>query len=161
MLKLVAEKLDKWIEKENKEALDEGRPLIKTVTIKVIGQTALMEAKLSFPLAATMDVDCFNQFNSIVRQKFNELLNQEGKTLDEIGHEAWMPEETEFHSLYEGKKVHMEIALPHFVILSKAKKAFEKNKGLIAEYIASKDIHPDFFDLVEKYEINLDKLWTK
>ena len=56
MIKDCAKKLDKWLIDENKERAEKGTVPLKC-TIKVIGQTALIEAGLKIQLAATMDVE--------------------------------------------------------------------------------------------------------
>jgi len=154
MLKPVFEKLDQWIDGENEVSSEQGSPSISAVEIIVIGQTALMEARLSISIATTMDVDTYNQFEYRVKVKFEELLKLEGRSLDPVGHEAWMPEETEYKKLYEGAWVQGSIAEPVYVILSKAKMAPKKNKNLIIEYLGSSDLDQRIFALGEKYKVN-------
>lgn len=68
-----------------------------------------------------------------------------------------MPDETEYEVVFQGKWIHASIAKPEFVILSEALKAPERNKNLIADYVASGP--PErFFKLVEMYQINLSKM---
>ncbi len=66
-----------------------------------------------------------------------------------------MPRETEYTEFYFGKWVKAYLAKIEFVMISKAKKAPEKNKALIIEYIA---VGPSksFFELAAKYKVDLD-----
>lgn len=155
MLKKVFAELDNWIAEENIERQEDGAMPMRACEIKVIGQTALLEAHLALHVPATMDVDVFANYEYAVKRKFEALLKQNGKELDPVGHEAWMPRETQYEEFYSGKWVKAYLARVEFVILSKAKKAPEKNRSLIVEYLASSP--PDtFFKLAEKYAIDLE-----
>ncbi len=96
MLKRVFKVLDRWIGEQNAERVEEGMPSMSTCEVKVIGQTALVEAEISLHIPATMDVDVFANYEDSVRKKFASLLKENGKELDPVGHEAWMPVETEY-----------------------------------------------------------------
>lgn len=145
-----------WIEEQNVEFRQEGMLTIRECEIKVIGQTALLEANLSIHVPATMDVDVFANYQFSVMQKFKGLLKIVGKELDPVGHEAWMPKETLYNSYFEGAWVKGFLAQAEYVMVSKAKKAPEKNKALLAEYLALPP--PEvFFELAEKYEIDLER----
>lgn len=154
MIKECAKKLDKWLVGENKERAETGALLLKC-TIKVIGQTALIEAGLKIELAATMDVDFSQQLHGIIREKLSEFLSEYGKQIDPVGHEAWMPGETEYQEIYKGKFVECFIAKPEYVLISKAKMAPSKNKNLIIEYLGTSPT-PLFFELATQYQVNLE-----
>jgi len=154
MIKECAKKLDKWLVDENKKRAETGTLPLKC-TIKVIGQTALIEAGLKMQLAATMDVDFREQLHGIVREKLAQFLSEYGKQIDPVGHEAWMPEETEYHEIFSGKFVECFIAIPEYVLISKAKMAPSKNKNLIIEYLGTSPT-PLFFELATKYGVNLE-----
>ena len=154
MIKECAKKLDKWLVGENKERAETGALPLKC-TIKVIGQTALIEAGLKIELAATMDVDFSQQLHGIVREKLSEFLSEYGKQIDPVGHEAWMPDETEYQEIYKGKFVECFIAKPEYVLISKAKMAPSKNKNLIIEYLGTSPT-PLFFELATQYQVNLE-----
>ena len=139
---------------ENEERA-KGGTLLLSCEIQVIGQTALLEAQLGIQLAATMDVDLHNQLHGVVRHKLDELLSFYGKKIDPVGHEAWMPKETKFHLIYEGKFIKCFIAQPEYILISKARMAKEKNKNLIIEYVGAQPT-PLFLKLAKKYEINLE-----
>ncbi len=124
-------------------------------SIQVVGQTALLEAKLDLHLAATADVDVHHQIEYVFRKKFEELLKEKGKFLDPVGHEAWMPEETKYKTIFNGRHVEGSIAEAEYILISKALKAPQRNKTLIAEYLAS---HPTelFYTLAKKYNVRLE-----
>ena len=98
---------------------------------------ALLEAGLSIHVPATMDVDAFATYEYAVKKQFEVLLKEVGRELDPVGHEAWMPSETEYSEYFEGEYVWAYLARPEFVMISKASKAPKKNRVLIVEYLAS------------------------
>lgn len=157
MLKEIFHKLDKWIGDTNAKRAAAGSATLAKAQIRVIGQTALLEANLDLEIAATMDVDLIEQIEHGVKEKFAELLREEGKILDPVGHEAWMPKETEYDEIFKGQWLTGFIAKPVFIILSKAKHAPEKNGNLIAEYLASDNLDDRLFELAEKYKVDLDQ----
>ena len=154
MLKGVCKELDKWLEGENRERLQAGTPTLRC-ELYIIGQAALLEARLGIKIAATMDVDLHKQLHGAVRQKLDELLAAHGKKIDPVGHEAWMPEETEFNLIHDGKIVKSYVAQPEYVLISKAKMAPTKNRNLIVEYIGTNPT-PLFLKLAKKYKIDLE-----
>ena len=154
MLKEVFQKLDKWVEGENEGRNQTGVPSLNS-EIYVIGQAALLEARLTIRLAATMDVDLYMQLHGVIRQKLEELLAVHGKKIDPVGHEAWMPKETRFDVLFKGRFVSGFAAQPEYILISKAKMAPEKNKNLIVEYLGTQPT-PLFLELARKYGINLE-----
>ena len=156
MLKEVFGKLDAWITKENRARGARSVALLPKVQIRVIGQTALIEANLKLEIVATMDVDLMDQIEHTIGQQFEELLKAFGKTVDPVGHEAWMPQETEYHEIFKGDWLIGSLAKPVFIVLSKAKFAPEKNRNLIVDYLASDDLDVLIFDLAEKYSVDLD-----
>lgn len=156
MLQEVFAKLEEWAVVTNRENLAEGMLPIGRCLIQVVGQTALLEAKLDIHLAATADVDVRQQLEYVFRKKFEELLREQGKFLDPVGHEAWMPDETKYQTIFNGRFVEGAIAEPEFVLISKALKAPKRNKALLAEYLAG---HPTelFFALAQKYKVALEE----
>lgn len=157
MLRKVIEKLDNWIEGENSHSQQAGILPIHYCEILVIGQTALIESKLSIHIAATVDVDIYKELEHSVMKKFESLLKENGKELDPVGHEAWMPKETQYEILFKGKWVTAKLAKPEYIMISKAKKAPGKNRELITDYIAN-DPPEEFFRLAEKYAIDLNQM---
>ena len=156
MLKNIFKKLDEWIGEQNIERVEGGMLSIRACEIKVIGQTALVEARISLHVPATMDVDVFANYEDSVRRKFASLLKESGKELDPVGHEAWMPKETEYEVFFVGKWLCAYLAKPEYVLLSKAMKAPDKNSALLVEYLASEP-PAIFFELAMKYKVDLDR----
>jgi hypothetical protein len=155
MLEAVAQQLDDWIIEQNAVFAAEGLPPIPPCRIRVLGQTALLESALALTLAATRDVDVKADYVYVVESRFRELLAREGRELDAVGHEAWMPKETRYATLFSGRYVQLQLALPDYVLLSKALKAREKNHALIVEYLAH-GASSVFLELAAKYRLDLE-----
>ncbi|MCB9707247.1 MAG: hypothetical protein H6714_00455 [Myxococcales bacterium] len=155
-LERVFKELNAWIAEKNQEFSEEGVLTLPRCTIRVLGQTALLEAGTDLPLAATKDVDVYADYEHVVQVKFEELLRARGKLLDPIGHEAWMPKETKYLTVFDGSHVKGQIAAPEYVLLSKALKAPEKNRALIVEYLSSGPSEL-FLQLAEKYRLDLGR----
>ena len=85
MLRPVFEKLNLWINAENQSATREGLPLLKNCEFRIVGQNALLEARLKLQIAATADLDVIDNANHVVRVRLNELLKAEGMELDPLG----------------------------------------------------------------------------
>jgi len=149
--------LDEWIEQENKTSFEEGSPLLKKCEFKILGQTALIEAKLNLSLTATVDVDAYTNAQNIVKAKLAEFLREDNLELDALSDEIWMPTETKYSEFYKGSFVNVFLADPVYILVSKALKAMQKNKLLILEYIASNP-PKEFFRLCEKYKVDLKKV---
>ncbi len=156
MLQKVLRELDEWAQEKSRENIADGLFSLGKCQIQIIGQSALIEAKLNLNLAATADVDIHKQIDYVFRKKFEELLKAEGKFLDPVGYESWMPAETKYKSIFSGKHVDGLIAEPEYVLISKAHKAPKKNKDVLAEYLAGKPSEL-FYSLAEKYKISLEE----
>ncbi len=158
MLATVFRKLDAWMLVQSLSYEAEGLAPMAPVEIRVIGQTALLEANLGLALAATRDVDAIATWtDDEARRKLAQLLQAGGKELDPVAHEAWMPQETEYDTLVAGRFVTGLIARPEYVLVSKAKYAPAKNRVLITDYIAA-GASPLFFELAERYQVDLEAL---
>lgn len=154
--KLIRE-LDEWVERANRGALAEGMAPVRPCTIRLLGQMALLEAAaLSLTLVATQDVDVYADFDWAVRKELERMLERDGRVLDPLGHEVWMPEETEYDLVFDGRWVRGFVAQPDFVLLSKALKAPEKNQPLIVELLAT-GASTRFYELAERYELDLEQ----
>lgn len=156
MLLEIFKKLDRWIIQENEKARDEGARLIAHAEFKILGQAALLEAQLSLELAQTGDVDAYTNATHLVLHHLDELLFGYGMHLDKLSDEIWMPEETTYSSVYKGEYIEMLIAVPEYVLVSKALKAPRKNAGVIVQYLAAGP-SPFFFNLCDKYEVDLEQ----
>jgi hypothetical protein len=148
--------LDEWVERSNREARSEGMAAIRPCSIRLLGQMALFEAGVPLTLVATHDVDVYANFDWAVRKELERLLARAGRVLDPLGHEVWMPQETEYDLVFTGRWVQGLVAQPDFVLLSKALKAPEKNRALIVELLAT-GASPRFFALAERYELDLEQ----
>ncbi len=156
MLRGIAQQLDLWIADRNVEAREDGLATFEPCTIRVLGQSALMEAKLPVTLLSTKDVDVRADYAYPVQKEFERLLTSAGRVLDPLGHEAWMPRETRYLPIYGGRFVKLCIAEPEAVLVSKALKAPVKNRALVTEYLAT-CVTERFLTLAAKYSLNLEQ----
>lgn len=156
MLVRLAQRLDDWIFDQNVAARAEGLLTHSGCTIRVLGQTALFEAHIPFTLAVTRDVDVRADYDDAVRREFERLLAAEGRELDPLGHEIWMPAETQYPELFNGKLVRLLLAEPEAVLVSKALKAPVKNRPLLTEYLAHGP-SDRFLKLAAKYALDLEQ----
>jgi hypothetical protein len=157
MLADIFARLDQWVANENQAAKSEGLRTIPKSVFKVVGQAALLEAKLEFSVATTVDVDILNNAKHEVVAKLNELLVAEGLELDPLSNEIWMPDETKYIDLYRGDWTHAVLAETPYIMVSKALKSPAKNKILLRNYIAHRP-PKIFFDLCTKYAVNLQSI---
>jgi len=155
MLVQVFENLDRWIQKQNGLVINEGGRLIEQCNFKILGQSALFEAPLSLALAATGDLDAYTNASYAVCKYLDTLLEEYGMHLDPLSKAIWMPEETEYTSLYQGEYVEVLLAKPEYVLLSKAIKDPKRNREIVIEYLASAPSRL-FMDLCEKYQVDLE-----
>jgi hypothetical protein len=84
------------------------------------------------------------------------LLKTQGRDLDALGHEIWMPKETKYSVLYAGQWVGLSVADAESVLLSKALKAPDKNRALLVEYLAGGP-SARFLALAKKYRVDLEQ----
>ena len=138
----------------NRELREEGALEIPRFFIKILGQTALIEARLDLTLFATLYIDAYANFNSYAKTLFSKLLEKHGLFYDELSNEIWMPVETEYKLIFKGETFDGFLAKPEFVLLSKLLKAPDKNRNIIIEYL-SKGPADLFMSLCKHYEINL------
>lgn len=106
----------------------------RACTIRVRGQMALIEREIKLNLVATQDVDVSANLGSAARKEFERLLAKRRLALDPVGHEAWMPKETEYETFFSGKFVTLKVADEESVLLSKAAKAPQKNSALLSTW---------------------------
>lgn len=155
MLIEIAERLDAWVLERNLEARAEGLPRYPGCTIRLLGQTALLELGVALTLAATNDVDVQADYVSAVEAELRRLLKKAGKELDPLGREIWMPRETGYQRLFAGELVTLMVADEEAILISKALKAPAKNRALIVEYLA-RGASPRFMQLARKYRLDLE-----
>lgn len=152
----VADKLDRWIAAENITLRRDGLPRLAPCRIRVVGQMALFEQHVPLHLVATQDVDATGDYEHAVERELVRLLRMEGKDLDPLAHEAWMPKDTQFRRLFTGSFVALDVAEPEAVLISKALKAPLKNRALITEYLAQGP-SDRFLALAARYRLNLEE----
>ncbi len=154
MLLKIFQQLDQEIINLNLELQAEGSREIPKFFIKIVGQSALLEANTGLNLTSTMDVDAYSNFVWLAREKFCDILKSYHLIYDNLSNEIWMPEETKYVHLYKGYVVDGFYAESEYVLLSKVAKAPEKNKNLILQYLA-KGPSPLFLQLCAKYKVDL------
>jgi len=158
MLQKIFEELDVWVEQENGDIATSGGIRIPFFQIKVLGQTALAEIKIDLDLFETQDLDAYVMCEERVKQKLDDLLRKINKQYDFLSQEIWMPRETEYKILYKSKRFEASVALPEYVLISKALKAPTKNRTLILEYLAKKPTDL-FFNLAKAYGLDLTEFF--
>lgn len=156
MLQSVFQKLDAWLIAENKVRSQEGALRLPRTEIRIVGQTGLVEAHVDLELIETMDVDALGILDHLIQKKFDDLLRPYGKRFDPLSHEVWMPKETEYDRVFDGRFVRGLIARPEYILVSKAMKAPKKNFALIQEYLA-KGPSETFLFLAKKYALDLEE----
>lgn len=156
MLIEIAERLETFVVERNLEARSEGLLMLRPCIIKLLGQTALLEAKVPLTLAATNDVDVYADYEFAVEQEFRRLLATKGRELDSLAGEIWMPAETTYRPLFVGHCVKLLVADVESVLVSKALKAARKNRPLLTEYLA-RGPSARFLKLAQKYRLDLEQ----
>jgi hypothetical protein len=156
MLRDVARRLDEFVIAQNLEARAEGLPSLRPCVIKLLGQRALIESGASLRLAATKDVDVFADYEHTVEAEFRRLLAREGLELDPVAHEIWMPAETKYEPLFQGRFVTLLVADTEAVLLSKGLKAPRKNGPLLTEYLAQ-GASSRFLALAHEHGLDLEQ----
>lgn len=157
MLKQVFKQLDGWCVRENRQRKNIGSPSLRPFEIKVLGQTALIEQSVSLPLVTTRDVDAYANFEYTAMREFERLLAKHGKSFDRHSSEIWMPKETRYRIVFSGEYVTGKVARPEYVLISKAKKAPERNAALLKAYV-ERGPSPLFRKLAKTYKINVEAL---
>jgi len=156
MLVEIAERLETFVVERNLEARREGLLALRPCVIKLLGQAALLEAKVALTLALTNDVDVYADYEFAIEQEFRRLLATKGRELDSLGGEVWMPVETTYRALFVGQYVTLLVADAEAVLLSKGLKAARKNRQLLTEYLAHGP-SARFLKLAQKYRLDLEQ----
>ena len=156
MLCPIAERLDDWIAAKNREARANGMLQLGPCRIRLLGQAALLEVSAPLTLAATRDVDVYADYEFAVQAEFARLLRAQGKELDPLGHEIWMPRETEYAVIHAGRFVELSVADIAAILVSKGLKAPVKNRLILTEYLA-KGASDRFVRLARKYRLDLEQ----
>lgn len=156
LLEQAFEELENWIENENTDRRANGGPVLEGCEIQVLGQTALIEAKVQLHLLATKDVDAYVKGEQTIHREFDRILRKAGRELDSDSSLIWMPAETKYVQIFKGAYVKGSVAEPEYVLISKALKAPAKNRSLIQEYLA-KGASRKFLDLAKRYKVDLEQ----
>lgn len=154
-LKKLFEQFESALEKEEKELKKAGglAPIPK-VSCKIVGQMALLVADLPFDVASTIDIDILFEPPYAKTKTLEQLCLQYGLTLESDHRLIWMPKQTEFHPLFQGRLVKAVYADPLYVIASKCKFKREKDKKLIQNYFSH------FLEAEEKItKMEIDTRW--
>lgn len=107
MLVAVFEKLDVAIQAENRQQQKYG-------------------------LLGTMDLDAKINGEHFVKEKLQAILQEESLELDPTGHEVWYPKESTFTEIFTTPRLICRTLDPIYSLTSKAVKAKEKNRILVA-----------------------------
>jgi hypothetical protein len=152
----IAELLESFVVQQNLQARSERVLALRPCVIKLLGQAALLEAKVPLTLAATKDVDVYADYDFAIEQEFRRLLATRGRELDSLGGEVWMPKEATYQPLFVGRFVELLVADAESVLVSKGLKAPRKNQPLLTEYLA-RGPSARFLKLAQKYRLDLEQ----
>ena len=136
ILEKVFRALDKEIEIENQQRREDSALLLTKAEIRLLGQMSLIsnpEVQAQITLLATFDVDALVKGGHWIESKFRDLLKKEDLELDSLSHEIWIPSESTFTEVFSSNRLVCLRLDPLYVFLSKAIKAKEKNRMLIAQ----------------------------
>lgn len=138
---------------------DRSTGSFRRLEVRVLGQQGLLIRRASLPdlgLAATTDFDAIIKEEPPLGGIFKNLLRDEGLTYDEQSGYIWLPEEVTYEVVYESPSIRIDSPLPIYLIVSKAVKAPEKNRQLVAAAIAEDEFGEQLLALLEKYEVDIN-----
>lgn len=134
--------MDKIIQELEEEfrtySKDLGDDLAKEllIEVQVLGQTSLLmnkEISSKISLTRTNDLDALVKSRSLELVIFRKVLKGNGLVLDELSSDIWIPKDASFEPYYESSSIKVSYLDPLSALVSKAVKAKEKNRILIAE----------------------------
>lgn len=154
---MVIEKIiQRYATRLNEEQLERIRahatPLPHT-RVRLLGQLSLLADpafSAAVTLFSTVDFDAWIEGDWRAKQILSEVLRDYGLQYDELSGEIWMPEETEWRTMYANADLEFQTAMPLYTIVSKAVKAPEKNEQLLQA--ASALFGSELLALVRKYQ---------
>lgn len=138
-LTIVAREIDRRLQALSAERFAEGGLSPNRGSVKLLGQLALFAdggARSHLHLARTRDVDALIESDWSVRAVVKEVFRTFGYVYDELSGEVWIPPGATYNLLYESPLLTFETLDPLYVLTSKAIKAPEKNRLLVAQGIA-------------------------
>lgn len=153
----VVKELDLSIERENNRRKKEGVVLLSRAGIDILGQMSLFlaaEIRTHLHLFATYDLDALVKGDYWIKEKFQALLKKEGLELDPLSHEIWIPLGSTFKLLFSSNRITCRSLDPLYALLSKAIKAKEKNRILVAEALVF--YGNKLAKLIKKFDGDLD-----
>lgn len=144
--------LDHEIDQENQRRRKEGDFGLPRTEIKILGQMSLIsnpEVSAQINLFSTFDVDALIEGHYWVKTEFEKLLKNNALELDPLSDEIWIPSESTFSEFFLSVRLICSRLDPVYALASKAIKAKEKNKLLIAQAL---DVYgDDLKKLIKKY----------
>jgi predicted nucleic acid-binding protein len=132
----IIEELESLLDSANKQRENMGTPPFKKAEITILGQFSLLmdkSASTLLPLAATADLDALVTGDSIARTLLQSIIKTKALVLDDLSGEIWIPKEAKFIEYYESPLLKVKYLDPISALVSKAIKAKEKNRILVAE----------------------------
>ena len=140
IIKEIFKNLDSKIKQENAERESNGAMLVSWCEIKILGQISLFldeGISAAIELNHTGDLDALIESEYFVKKELGNLLRAKGLYLDPDSSLVFIPPLSKFEELWRFEtfvvyKIDAESAL-----VSKAIKAKEKNKNLVASALAS------------------------
>ncbi len=129
---------------------------LRPCVIKLLGQAALLEAKLPLTLAATKDVDVYADYDFAIEHEFRRLLAARGCELDSLGGEVWMPKETTYQPLFVGASSSYGLPTLNRFWFPRGSRLRAKKQPLLTEYLA-RDPSVRFLELAHQYRLDLEQ----
>ena len=132
--------LDEEIEKENEKRISQDAFSYPMMEILLLGQMGLfahpsqLQAKLH--LVGTVDVDAKIQADHALFLRFRKILQQHGLEYDEDSHLIWVPPGSTQTRIFDTPRLLCDVLDPMYVLTSKAIKAREKNRILLAQALS-------------------------
>lgn len=156
-LKKLFQRFDETLVKEVAERRAAGEIRVtERVYCKIVGQVALLLADLPFDIAATTDIDILFEPPHAFSKTMETICLDYGLTLESDHRLIWMPEETVYHTLYQGTWVIARFAEAKHVIASKCRFKRDKDKKLIQNYF---QCFPESKNEIEK--LGVDARWIE
>lgn len=131
----IFQQLHVLMEVHNQELKEQGSPLLKKQSIKIVGQIVLLLRPLPFSPTSTMDLDTVSTFDFWVQKTLESLLLEQGLHLESDGHLIWMPQSTYYEKILDLPLLELCLASAEDVIASKFRFKRKKDEQIIAQYL--------------------------
>ncbi len=133
---LIFQELDNRLVQIAADSATSGGRLIKRSILRILGQVSLLvqpEVSAKLRPFATTDVDGLIEGEvGLCRAQLKEVLSKYGLEFDDLSTEIWLPRTATYKQIFSGQKLTVEALDPVSALVSKAVKAPEKNRILIA-----------------------------